>query len=229
MKKLCAVLLCACLLCLAALPVQATSGFFAKDIENALTFYNRPDLGYRTQVVVGTLGKLLDFEKASYQARSQIREFEVAECVYGNAEDEMALWLTLSDHTGGDYNKILQDRVYLLVTASQPIEHEFPDKKERDIYTIVGFLNTCVFWFEDGTLHGYSPEIVDEILADDPTIDTMDELAEYFEKRIDALQREGKLPPDPVDWPGLLCAAGGLVLLGGLTAVLLRKRNKVVL
>ncbi|MBR4887761.1 MAG: hypothetical protein IKU17_01315 [Clostridia bacterium] len=131
MKKVCALFLSLLLLCLLVLPVQASSGWSPITVEDALVVYNRPDLGYRTQVVVGTLGKLLDFEKASYQARSQIREFEVAECVYGNAEDEMALWLTLSDHTGGDYNKILQDRVYLLVTASQPIEYEFPDKKER--------------------------------------------------------------------------------------------------
>ncbi|MBR4887762.1 MAG: hypothetical protein IKU17_01320 [Clostridia bacterium] len=90
----------------------------------------------------------------------------------------------------------------------------------------MGFLNTCVFWFEDGALHGYSPEIVDEILADDPTIDTMDELVRYFEKRIDALQREGKLPPDPVNWPGVLVAAGGLAVLGGATAVLVWRRRK---
>ena len=225
MKKLCAVLLCVCLLCLAALPVQATSGWIPQSIEEALVLYNRPDLGYRTQVVVGTLGKALDFEKISYQARAQVRAFEIERCVYGNVK-EMALHLTFSDHSGGSYNKIHQDRTYLLITHSNPVEYEFPDKKERDLFTIAGLYNQCVFWFEDSVLCGYNETLVDEILTDDPTIDNMDELVHYFEKRIDALQREGKLPPDPVDWPGLLCAVGGLVLLGGLTVALVWTRRR---
>ena len=57
MKRTLTFVLCLCLLCLMALPVQATSGIFAKNIEEALTFWNRPDLGYSTQVVVGSLGK----------------------------------------------------------------------------------------------------------------------------------------------------------------------------
>ena len=222
MKKLCAVLLCVCLLCFAALPVQASSGWIPRTLEDALTVYNRPDLGYSTQVVVGTLGKNLDFP----QTMHQVRAFAIDRCVYGNVEDEMALYIPIADHTGGDYHRMAVDRTYLLITITYPADYAFLDGKKRDVFYIAGFQNNCAFWFEDGTLHGYSPEIMDEILADDPTIDNMDELVHYFEKRIDALQREGKLPPDPVDWPGLLCAAGGLMLLGGLTVVLVYRRRR---
>lgn len=219
MKKAIALLLCVLVVCFTALPVQATSGIFAKDIEDALTFWNRPDLGYSTQVVVGTLGKALDFEKAMYQ----VRAFEIERCVYGNVK-EMALMVEKPDM--GTYNPLLKDRIYLLITHLVPIEYKFPDGKERNVYSVMGTYHQSTFWFKDGKLQGYDQKLVDEILTDAPGIDTMDELAEYFEKRIDALQREGKLAPDPVDWPGLLCAVGGLVLLSGATAVLVWKRRK---
>ena len=95
---------------------------------------------------------------------------------------------------------------------------------QSDLYVRVGVYQGQ-FCFVNGELRG-AQHLVDEILTDDPTIDNMDELVRYFEKRIDALQREGKLPPDPVDWPGLLCASGGLVLLGGLTVVLVYSRRR---
>jgi hypothetical protein len=96
---------------------------------------------------------------------------------------------------------------------------------QSDLYVRVGAIGGQ-FCFVNGELRSGSPWLVEEILTDDPTIDTMDELADYFARRIDALQREGKLPPDPVDWPDLLCAVGGLMLLSGATEVLVWKRRK---
>ncbi len=217
MKKLCAVLLCVCLLCLCSIGVQGSSIITVESIEDALTW---PESEYDGPVCV-VVGTVAEHMTSSHHDPAYSSQLLVEKVIYGEV-DEIYIkktndfYMDTSDPTPGTtFLFLLQPSRYTLESGKVV---------QSDLYVRVGVYQGQ-FCFVNGELRG-AKHLVDEILADDPTIDNMDELVHYFEKRIDALQREGKLPPDPVDWPGLLCAAGGLMLLGGLTVVLVYRRRR---
>ncbi|MBR4887760.1 MAG: hypothetical protein IKU17_01310 [Clostridia bacterium] len=218
MKKLCAVLLCACLLFLCPAGAHGSSIIAVESIEDAL-LWKSDEFNGSVCVVVGEIAEHTDPNHSQQTSKLLVERVlygDVGEVYIKKTND---INLEGSDPTPGmTYLLLLQPSLYTMASGKVV---------RSDLYTRVGVYQ-CQFCFVNGELRGQQ-NLVEEILADDPTIDTMDELARYFEKRIDALQREGKLPPDPVNWPGVLVASGSLAVLSGLTAVLIRKRNRVVL
>ena len=220
MKKVLAMFLCVLATCAGVFGAQGSSIITVESIEDALTW---PESEYDGPVCV-VVGTVAEHMTSSHHDPAYSSQLLVEKVIYGEV-DEIYIkktndfYMDTSDPTPGTtFLFLLQPSRYTLSNG---------EIVQSDLYVRVGVYQ-CQFCFVNGELRG-AQHLVDEILADDPTIDTMDKLVQYFEKRIDALQREGKLPPDPVDWPGVLVASGSLAVLSGLTAVLIRKRNRVVL